>query len=105
MMLEEIKLKLRIQTPVFDQELLRLTGAAILDLRHVGVKFNYTTTTDPGTGAITDYQIPDLLINQAVTTYVAMNFGNPVNYDKLKESYEAQKGSLRESSAYGMEAL
>lgn len=105
MMLEKVKLAKRIQTTVFDQELLDLIGAGIKDLQHPGAKFDYTVITDSETGEVTDYQITDLLVARAVTTYAIMNFGNPENYDKLKASYDEQKGQLRESLDYGMEIL
>ena len=95
MMLEKVKLAKRIQTTVFDQELLDLIGAGIKDLQHPGAKFDYTVITDSETGEVTDYQITDLLVARAVTTYAIM----------LKASYDEQKGQLRESLDYGMEIL
>ena len=44
--------------------------------------------------------IDDPLIRQAVKTYVAMNFGQPDNYEQLLSSYNSQKGSLQTYSDY-----
>ena len=54
---------------------------------------------------MTDYTITDPLISRAITTYVVMNFGSPDDYDRLKESYDEQKGQLRETYGYGLEVL
>lgn len=102
-MLAKVKLAKRISTTVFDSELLDLIAAAIADIRHAGVEFEATEVkTD---GVVTDYSIEDPLISRAVVTYCVMNFGDPENYDRLKASYDEQKGQLRESSGYGLEVL
>lgn len=97
-MLEKVKLAMRISTDVFDSELLDLIAAGIADLMHIGVRFDYTFTS-------TDYKIDDSLASRAVVTYCRMNFGSPADYDRLKAAYDEMKGQLRESFAYGMEAL
>lgn len=103
MMLAKVKLAKRIQTTVFDSELLDLIAAAILDIKHCGVEFEATPVlTDE---AVTDYVIDDPLVSRAVITYCVMNFGSPDDYDRLKASYDEQKGQLRESSGYGMEVV
>lgn len=102
-MLAKVKLAKRIQTSVFDQELLDLIAAAIADIQHAGVTFSYTTvkTND----VITNYLVTDPLISRAIVTYCVMNFGSPDDYDRLKASYDEQKGQLRESSGYGLEVV
>lgn len=102
-MLAKVKLAKRISTTVFDSELLDLIAAAIADIRHAGVEFEVTEVKADGT--VTDYSITDPLISRAVVTYCVMNFGDPENYDRLKASYDEQKGQLRESFAYGMEVV
>ena len=102
-MLAKIKLAMHIQTTVFDAEILDLCAAAIADIKHCGPKFDVTETKTQG--VITDYTVTDPLASRAIITYCRMMFGSPADYDKLKASYDAQKGQLRESSAYGMEAL
>ena len=102
-MLAKVKLAKRISTTVFDSELLDLIAAAIADIQHAGVEFDYSTveTND----VVTDYTVTDPLISRAITTYCVMNFGSPADYDRLKASYDEQKGQLRESSGYGLEVL
>lgn len=102
-MLAKVKLAKRISTTVFDSELLDLIAAAIADIRHAGVEFEATEVQSEG--AVVDYTITDPLISRAVVTYCVMNFGDPENYDRLKASYDEQKGQLRESSGYGLEVL
>lgn len=97
-MLEKVKLAMRISTTVFDAELLDLIAAAIADIEHVGAVFNYTQDEN-------DYTVTDPLVSRAIVTYCRMMFGSPADYDRLKASYDEQKGQLRESTAYGMEAL
>lgn len=102
-MLAKVKLAKRISTTVFDSELLDLIAAAIADIKHAGVQFEYSEVrTD---GAVTDYTVFDPLISRAIVTYCVMNFGSPEDYDRLKASYDEQKGQLRESFAYGMEVV
>ena len=97
-MLEKVKLAMRIGTDVFDSELLDLIAAGIADLMHAGPQFEYTATAN-------DYTIEDPLASRAVVTCCRMNFGSPADYDRLKAAYDEMKGQLRESFAYGMEAL
>lgn len=102
-MLAKVKLAKRIQTTVFDAELLDLIAAAIADIRHAGVEFFATPIRTEG--SITDYNVDDPLVARAIITYCVMNFGSPEDYDRLKASYDEQKGQLRESSGYGMRWL
>ena len=102
-MLAKVKMAKRISTTVFDPELLDLIAAAIADLKLIGIEFNVTEVKTQG--VVTDYTITDPLISRAITTYVVMNFGSPDDYDRLKESYDEQKGQLRETSGYGLEVL
>lgn len=104
-MLERVKLAKRIQTSVFDAELLDLITAAIADIRHAGARFEVTEIYDEYSDELTDYEIADPLVSRAVVTYCVMNFGSPDDYDRLKASYDEQKGQLRESSDYGMEVV
>ena len=102
-MLAKVKLAKRISTTVFDSELLDLIAAAIADIAHAGVVFDYTTVTSDE--VVTDYTVDDPLISRAIVTYCVMNFGSPDDYDRLKASYDEQKGQLRESSGYGLEVV
>lgn len=99
-MLARVKLALRVATNAYDSELLDLIAAAAADIHHAGAEVVVTPVlTD---GAVTDYTCDDPLTRTAVITYCRMMFGSPAEYDKLKASYDEQKGQMRESSAYGM---
>lgn len=84
-MLREAKLALRITTDAYDNEIVDLIDAAKLDLGIAGV------------------QLPcvlDTLCQRAILTYVRMNFGSPPDYDRLKASYDQQKGQLKNATGY-----
>ena len=102
-MLSKVKSAKRIQTTVFDSDWLDLIAAAIKDIEHAGVTFEHSEVLTDNT--VTDYVIEDPLVSRAVVTYCVMNFGSPDDYDRLKASYDEQKGQLRESSGYGMEVV
>ena len=103
MMLAKVKLAMRMQTTVFDSELLDLIAAALADIAHAGVTLEYQPETSGS--IITDYEIDDPLVSRAVITYCMANFGSPDDYDRLKASYDEQKGQLRESSGYGLRVV
>lgn len=84
-MLESTKLALRITTDAFDSELEDLIEAGLMDLGIAGV--------------IAD-DVDDPLVKRAVITYVKMHFGEPDAYDRLRESYESQKGQLQIATGY-----
>lgn len=101
-MLDRVKLAMRISTTVYDTELADLIAAGIADIRHAGVQFDAEATE---TNGVTDYTVEDPLVATAIVTYCRMMFGSPADFDRLKVAYEMQKGQMRESRAYGMEAL
>ena len=84
-MLELVKIALRITSDKFDSELNMLIASAKLDLGIAGVTL--PTTLDD-------------ICKQAIVTYCKMNFGEPENYDKLKESYDEQKAQLSMATGY-----
>lgn len=99
-MLERVKLALRVSTDVYDAELLDLILSAAQDIAHAGAVVQVTPVlTDE---AVVDYDVPDALTRTAIVTYCRMHFGAPADYDRLRSSYDEQKGQMRESSAYGM---
>ena len=87
-MLELVKIALRISTNAFDTELNQLIDAAKVDLGFGGVVIPTTTTG------------LDVIIKQAVITYVKMNFGLVEDYDRLKRSYDEQKAQLGTATGY-----
>ena len=75
----------RITTDAFDAQVTSLLNAALLDLGVAGVVVPDTL---------------DALVQQAAITYFFMHFGEPDNYDRLKESYWEQKAQLSMCSGY-----
>ena len=84
-MLEKVKLALRITTDAFDDQLNDLIAAAELDLGIAGV-----VVPSP----------IDELVTLAIITYCKVHFGEPDNYDRLKASYDEQKGQLMIATGY-----
>lgn len=123
-MLAEVKKALPYDGTLDDGELARLCSAGAMDMTTRGVilpgtvDFTYSQKVweDPETGSfeidwntglprcvevVTDNStLTDDLCMRAIITYVKMHFGNPPNYDKLKESYEIQLGQLMVSGDY-----
>ena len=83
-----VKKALRITTNYFDEELTQLVNAALIDLGFGGAREDVR---------VVGY---DAIINQAVITYVKMNFGIPEDYDRLKKSYDEQKAQLGMATNY-----
>lgn len=84
-MLELVKLALRITTTAFDAQLNMLIAAAQMDLNIAGV--------------VVPEEL-DEITKMAIITYVAMNFGEPDEYDRLKASYDEQKAQLSMATGY-----
>ena len=83
--LNKVKTALRIVTDDFDDEILDLIQAALLDLGIAGVANDDTTNA---------------LIIRAVTTYCKAHFGEPDQYDRLKASYDEQKAQLSMATGF-----
>ena len=83
-LIDKCRIALRITTSSYDSEIQTYIEAAMLDLGIAGV----------------ETPLDDELINKAVMTYVRMSFGNPPNYDRLKESYDEQKAQLMNATGY-----
>lgn len=88
-MLEKVKLALRITTNAYDSELTDLIEAAKIDLGIAGVIVPITTDSNI-----------DAIIQRAIVTYCKLNFGEPDQYDKLKQSYDEQKAQLSMATGY-----
>lgn len=84
LILEKVKLSLRVVTDDFDEEITDLISAAQSDLMAAGV------VSEP----------IDNFVLMAIKTYCRANFGNPENYDKLKASYDEQKAQLSMRTGY-----
>ena len=101
-MLKEAKKAMRVTVPNFDDEIMRLCQAGHDDLKIAGVVASGTVTfTESTSGAVTDTStVTDPLTQRAIITYAAMRFGNPPNYEQLREAYETQKVQLMHATGY-----
>lgn len=88
-MLEKVKLALRITTNAYDSELTDLIEAAKIDLGIAGVIVPITTDSNI-----------DAIIQRAIVTYCKLNFGEPDQYDRLKQCYDEQKAQLSMATGY-----
>ena len=79
------KLAARITTDAFDDQIVGLLEAAMLDLDVAGVLVPETMNA---------------LVGQAAITYFRMHFGQPDEYDRLKRSYDEQKAQLATCTGY-----
>lgn len=84
-LLQKCKLAMRINGNECDDEISEYIESCKLDL---------------GIGGVILPDGNDSLINTAVITYVRMRFGNPPNYDKLKDAYDEQKAQLMNATGY-----
>lgn len=84
-MIEKVKRALRLKTDIFDEDIIDLIHAALLDLGIAGV--TNTDETDP-------------LVIRAVETYCKLHFGEPEEADRLKASYDEQKAQMSTNSGY-----
>lgn len=84
-LIDAAKMANRMTTNAFDAQVEALLNAAMLDLGVAGVD----------TGGFADE-----LIRQAAITYFLMHFGQPDNYDRLKQSYDEQKAQLATCTGY-----
>jgi len=100
-MLSECKLALRITASVYDAELCSLMDAAAKDLTIAGVQLPGTVSFAMTQRGISDTStLTDALCQRAIFTYVRMNFGSPDDFDRLRESYAAQKVQLMHATGY-----
>lgn len=88
MLIDTVKLAMRITASAYDAEISRLIDAAVADLGIVDVEATNDTS--------------DSLLIQAIITFVRLNFGTPDDYDKLKASYDEQKAQLISNRNYGL---
>lgn len=82
-LLQKCKYALRVVTNAYDPEITRLIAAAKADLGFASVD-DFASTADCIDA-----------VEQAVITFVRLNFGEPTDYDRLKRSYDEQKAQLQ----------
>ena len=100
-MLKEAKKALRVTATQFDSEIMALLMAGAKDLEIAGVVLPGTVSYTLDGDTVTDTStLTDQLAMRAIFTYAAMMFGNPPNYDRLKEAYDTQKVQLMHADGY-----
>lgn len=100
-MLKETKLALRVTASAYDSELASLIQAGAKDLQLAGVIIKGRIAFDEVDGVVKDLStVNDALIVRAIVTYVRCNFGTPVDYDRMKASYDEQKAQLMMATGY-----
>ena len=100
-MLKEAKLAMAITSSAYDGEIADLLDAGAHDLKIAGVALPGTVSFVVTENGITDNStLTDPLVRRAIITYARMNFRNPDEYDRLKESYDLQKCQLMHASGY-----
>lgn len=101
-MLKEAKKALRVTSPLYDTEIAALLMAGASDLEVSGVILPGTVTFSIGTSdAVMDNStLKDPLCQRAVITYAAARFGNPPNYQQLKDAYDEMKAQLMHANRY-----
>ena len=88
-LIDKCRMALRVTTTAYDDEINEYINAAKKDLTIAGVIVSTSTATPD-----------DSLIDMAVMTYVRAHFGSPTDYDRLKGSYDEQKGQLMKATGY-----
>lgn len=100
-MLRETKLALRVTASAYDSELASLILAGAKDLQLAGVLIKGTIAFHEENGnVLDDSDVTDALIIRAIITYVRCHFGTPVDYDRMKASYDEQKAQLMMATGY-----
>lgn len=84
MLLDEVKLSLRVTTDAFDEEITSLVEAAKNDLYNAGIN---PDATNP-------------LIKQAIKTYCRINFGNYEKAEELRKAYNSLIIKLQVADGY-----
>ena len=100
-MLKEARAAFPVTSTAFDFEIANLLMAGANDLQIAGVVLPGSVTFDLDGDTVVDRStLTDPLAMRAILTYAMMRFGNPPNYDKLREAYETQKVQLMHAGAY-----
>ena len=101
-MLKEAKKALRVTAAMYDSEIASLLMAGANDLKMAGVILPGAVTFTVGTDdAVADAStLQDPLVQRAIITYAAARFGNPPNYQQLKDAYDEQKVQLMHAGRY-----
>lgn len=90
MILDEVKVALRVTSNAYDTELNNLILSSLNDLKIAGVNVPEDANVETA---------PPVL-RTAIITYCKCNFGMREDYDRLKASYDEQKAQLKSNSDY-----
>lgn len=83
--IEKAKLALRITKDSFNAQIDSLLDSAYVDMHIAGVEIPEAITP---------------IVETAAITYVALHFGEPDEYERLKASYDEQKAQLATYTGY-----
>lgn len=84
---EELRKRVGLSNPNFDEELKEVELAAIEDLKMSGIHESNIVASNP-------------VVCQAITAYVRANFRNNKQSDKYQKSYERLRHKMSVSSKY-----
>lgn len=90
MILDDVKVALRVTSAAYDSEINNLILSALNDLKIAGVKVP----------ADADVEIASPILKTAIITYCKCNFGTREDYDRIKASYDEQKAQLKTNSDF-----
>lgn len=90
MILDEVKVALRVTSNAYDTELNNLILSSLNDLKIAGVSVPEDANVENATP----------VLRTAIITYCKCNFGTREDYDRLKASYDEQKAQLKSNSDY-----
>lgn len=101
-MLKEAKLALGLHESAYDARIAALLDAGAKDLESVGVVLSGTVDLSVDSeGTVTDNStLADNYTIEAILTFVQARFGNPPNYDQLRDAYDAMKKKLANTTNY-----
>ena len=103
-MFAEVKGLLPVSGNAYDQQIITLIKAAVLDLEsstEIRLDGVVSIERNSQTGVITDNStITDELAIVAIATWCNMRLGNPPNYELLEKAYNSMKGQMKMSRRY-----
>ena len=87
-LLAKAKTALRVTTTAFDDEIKDIISAGYEDLETRGVQI-----------VVSENSVSPMVL-RALLTYVRMYFGDPDNWERLRDAYDRQLGQLMTTSGY-----
>ncbi len=86
-MIQKAKLRLRLSSNDFDNEISELINFARSDLLRIGVKQKFIDS-------------PDSILQEAMLIYVKANFGNSDQFERLNKSYDIILTKIKGDTKY-----